>query len=84
MNIHCATIIVAKDLNTLIVKTDSGRRMLVSIYCGYSWDVIKEFHEFGVKNLVGRRVVLDMEAERIFADKDGNGGVKWQKAFYLD
>lgn len=83
MNSRRGRIINAKSLNEFIVMDETGQSIAISVYCGYSWNVIQEFHEFNFKNLIGRKVILDFDSERIIAENDCRGGVKWEDIYFL-
>ena len=83
MNYRNGKIINPKSLNEFIVMDEYGQSYLVSVYCGYSWNVIQEFHEFNFRNLVGRKVILDFESKRMIAEKDGRGGIQWEKIQFI-
>ena len=81
MNKRLGTIVGANKLNRLIVKTDSGRRMAIEFKD--AWGVIDEFSDIFPKRFIGRKVILDMETEKIYSESDSRGGVQWEKAYYL-
>ena len=76
-------IVNPKSLNELIVMDEYGQSYHVSVYCGYSWNVIQEFHEFNFRNLRGRKVILDFDSKRIIAENDGRGGIQWEDIQFI-
>lgn len=83
INMEC-TIIRANSFDTLVVKeNDTGQKYQISIYSGYSWNIIQEFQEFNCKNLVGRKVILNFRTRQLFAAKGGRGGIQWENVRIL-